>query len=75
MDWRQLRVVVGSEMLEFEATEYDRQPKSGDSARGGFHASPRGEQIPHFHNRPSMTSLSTSAGHPDTPTSYPYACR
>ena len=42
MDWRQLRVVVGSEMLEFEATAYERQPESGDSARGGSHASPRG---------------------------------
>ena len=45
MDWRQLRVVVGSEMLEFEATEYDRQPEAADSTRGGSHASPRGETV------------------------------
>ncbi len=45
VDWRQLRVVVGSEMLEFEATEYDRQPESEDSTRGGSHASPRGETV------------------------------
>ena len=43
MDWRQLRVVVGSEMLEFEATACDRQPESRDDARGGTHASPRGK--------------------------------
>ena len=44
MDWKQLRVVVGSEMLDFEGImEDEQQPQSCNSSRGS-NASPRGEK-------------------------------
>ena len=47
MDWKQLRIVVGSEMLEFEGMmEDEQQPQSCSSSRGS-NASPRGEK--HLH--------------------------
>ena len=48
MDWKQLRVVVGSEMLEFEGImEDEQQPQSCSSSRGS-NASPRGEEYLHL---------------------------
>ena len=64
MDWKQLRVVVGSEMLEFEGImEDEQQPQSCSSSRGS-NASPRGEKHLHLsvhceehENRPTCVML------------------